>query len=306
MTDMLEGKQHLSLKRAVYVAENAYLNGKLDYENDFCKPIKKTSEYLYRLITANNWWHYKTAKQIALCNYFFYPCSGNEYNTFDYDFSCEYTSNDWHYQLVSRTLKKHKGQCRSLPWTFKLLAEEMGADVQIAHVPRHCILMYKDEDNLFPEDWVYVSLSSKQYQSSLWIKDFFAVEDSAIIAGTYLTPLTDIQMIASQLCDLAMVYVDRFHKYDNFSLKCAETSLKYYCMNPNAIIVKGKSAMALLEQYLKNNEYQKDAYTDKLEKLNKQCIAMLKATHWTQETPELRKRWTQDVSNRCQTKTHKK
>lgn len=83
----------------------------------------------------------------------------------------------------------------------------------------------------FPEDWVYVSLSSKQYQSSLWIKDFFAVKDSAIKRFCYYSrnipyPAYRYSMIASQLCDLAMVYVDRFHKYDNFSLKCAETSLK--------------------------------------------------------------------------------
>ena len=49
-----------------------------------------------------------------------------------------YPDGDWHYQLTSRTLKSHKGQCRSLPWTFKLIAEELGAEACIAHAPwRH-------------------------------------------------------------------------------------------------------------------------------------------------------------------------
>ena len=71
---------------------------------------------------------------------------------------------DWRYQLVSRTIKTHKGQCHSLPWTFKLYAEELGANVSLAHAPRHCFIMYKDEDNLFPEDWVNVETTAQQYQ----------------------------------------------------------------------------------------------------------------------------------------------
>ena len=72
-----------------------------------------------RMIVANRWENYKTAKQIALCNYFFYPCSGNGQNPFRYDFSKEYSEEDWQHQLVSGTLKTHKGQCHSLPMGFQ-------------------------------------------------------------------------------------------------------------------------------------------------------------------------------------------
>ena len=34
--DMLEGKEPLSIKRSVFLAEWAYLDGNLDYESDFC------------------------------------------------------------------------------------------------------------------------------------------------------------------------------------------------------------------------------------------------------------------------------
>lgn len=120
ITNMLEGRTPLSVRRAVFLAEWAYLDGNLDYERDFCEPIRKGADYLRRMIVANQWEKYKTAKQIALCNFFFYPCSGNGQNPFLYDFSREYPEDDWHYQLVSRTIKTHKGQCHSLPWTFKL------------------------------------------------------------------------------------------------------------------------------------------------------------------------------------------
>ena len=293
IADMLEGRTALSIRRAVFVAEWAYLDGNLDYENDFCKPIKKGTEYLKRMIAINHWEDYKTAKQIALCNFFFYPCSGNGQQPYEYDFSNEYPKDDWHYQLVSRTIKMHKGQCHSLPWAFKLYAEELGTNVSLAHAPRHCFIMYKDEDDLFPEDWVNVEITAHQYQPTWGIKEHFAISDSAIAVGAYLTPITDTQAVACQLADLALGYYDKYKRYDGFTLKCVETSLKFYPMNPNAIITKGKSLDAILEQYLEQNGHLRDEYTDVLDIQSKQCMQDLKATHWTQETEELRNKWEQ-------------
>lgn len=291
ITDMLEGRTPLSVRRAVFLAEWAYLDGNLDYERDFCEPIRKGADYLRRMIAANQWEKYKTAKQIALCNFFFYPCSGNGQNPFLYDFSKEYPDDDWHYQLVSRTIKTHKGQCHSLPWTFKLYAEELGADVYLTHAPRHCFIMYKDKDNLFPEDWVNVETTAQQYQPTWAIKEHFAISDSAIAVGTYLTPITDVQTVACQLADLALGYYHKYNRYDEFTLKCAEASLKYYSMNPNVIITKGKSLDAILQQHLEQNGYLRDAYTDANDAQFRQCMQDLKATHWTQETEELRVKW---------------
>ena len=293
ISDMLEGTTPLSVKRAVFLAEWAYLDGNLNYERDFCEPIKKGADYLKRMITANQWEKHQTAKQIALCNFFFYPCSGNGHNPFQYDFSKEYPEDDWQYQLVSRTIKTHKGQCHSLPWAFKLYAEELGADVYLSHAPRHCFIMYKDEDNLFPEDWVNVEVTAQQYQPTWAIKEHFAISDSAITVGTYLTPVTDVQTIASQLADLALGYYHKYKRYDKFTLECAEFSLKYYAMNPNAIIIKTKSLDTLLQQHLGQNGHVKDAYTDWNDSQYRQCMRDLHSTHWTQETEELRNKWNQ-------------
>ena len=293
ITDMLEGRIPLSIRRAVFLAEWAYLDGYLDYERDFCEPIKKGADYLRRMIAANHWEKYKTSKQIALCNFFFYPCSGNGQNPFKYDFSKEYPDDDWYYQLVSRTIKTNKGQCHSLPWAFKLYAEELGADVYLAHAPRHCFIMYKNDDNLFPENWVNVEITAQQYQPTWAIKEHFAISDSAITVGTYLTPITDVQTVACQLADLALGYYNKYKHYDEFTLRCAETSLKHYSMNPNAIITKGKSLDAILQQHLEQNGYIRDAYTDAIDLQSRQCMQDLNATHLTQETEELRNKWNQ-------------
>lgn len=154
--------------------------------------------------------------------------------------------------------------------------------------------MYKDEDHLFPEYWVNVELTSQQYQPTFWIKEHSAIKDSAIIAGTYLTPISDVQTVACQLADLASGYYDKYKCYDEFTLKCAETSLRYYAMNPNAIVTMGKSLNALLKRRLEQNGNHRDAYTDILYYRSLQCMQALKATYWTQETEELRRKWQQN------------
>ena len=70
MTSMLEGITDLSIKRAVFLSEWAYLDGNLDYEKDFCEEINRVSNFINSFISVNHLEKYKTAKQMALCEYF--------------------------------------------------------------------------------------------------------------------------------------------------------------------------------------------------------------------------------------------
>ena len=292
MAYMLDGKAPISIRRAVFMTEWSYLDGNLDYEKDFCAPILKDVSYMRRWKNANNLSKYKTAKQITLCNFFFYPWSGNRYIPFTYDFD-EQTPDSWEHQLVSKVLKTHKGQCHSLPCTFMLYAEEFGADVYLARAPRHCFIMYKDEDNQFPEDWVNVEVTAQQYQPTWAIKEHFEITDSAVLVGTYLTPLTKEETIAYQLSELALSYYYKYGRYDAFTLKCAVKALEHYKMNPTAIIIKAKSLESHLMEYLKYNGGLCDFVTDELDSKLLQCSKDLDSTHWTQETEELRQKWKQ-------------
>ncbi len=64
-------------------------------------------------------------------------------------------------------------------------------------------------------------------------------------------------------------------------------------MNPNAIIVKMKSLESLLNKHLIKNGHHRDSYTDMIDSQYMQCARQLCATHWTQETDELRAKWNQ-------------
>lgn len=69
--------------------------------------------------------------------------------------------------------------------------------------------MYKDEDNFTPEDWINLELTTHQMQPTWWIKKDFEICDSAILVGTYMTPLTDVQTVACQMADLALGYAKK-------------------------------------------------------------------------------------------------
>lgn len=75
MSDMLAGRDSLSIKRAVYLAEWAYHEGKLDYQADLCNEIDRIINFIRILYRENNFNKYKTGKQMALSAYIFSHCS---------------------------------------------------------------------------------------------------------------------------------------------------------------------------------------------------------------------------------------
>ncbi|MCM1519830.1 MAG: hypothetical protein NC098_03515 [Lachnoclostridium sp.] len=296
MSDMLTGRDSLSIKRAVFLAEWAYSEGNLDYKTDFCDEIERITVFLNKLYHVNGLNKYKTGKQMALNEYFFRPYSGNQYRPYTYDFeSMSLYENQWEHQFVTKVLKSHKGQCRSLPWLYKILAKETDTDVYITYGPSHCYIMYKDEDNLTPEDWINLELTAHQMQPSWWIKEDLEISDSAIHAGTYMKPLTDIETVASQMSDLASGYKEKFNRYDEFTLYCAIRSLEFYPMNPNAWIIKGKSLESIIHNHLETTGYFIDEYASHLIYLMEKTKLQLDNTHMTIEKDEDRKRRIQQL-----------
>ena len=291
MSDMLAGRDSLSIKRAVFMAEWAYYEGKLDYKIDFCNEIDRIVKYINLFYDANKFSSYKTGKQMALNEYFSRPYSGNYYKPYTYDFkSFSEDKESWDSQFVSKVLKTHNGQCRSLPWLYKILANEVDANVSLAHAPSHCYIMYKDEDNFTPEDWINLELTTHQMQPTWWIKKDFEICDSAILVGTYMTPLTDVQTVACQMADLALGYAKKFHRYDEFTFYCANRSLEFYPMNPNAWLIRGKSLDRMFRIHLARTGDRFDKYAAHLLQLIKESKSHFDKTYITEENEEIKKR----------------
>lgn len=289
ISGMLAGRDTLSIKRAVFLAEWAYYEGNLNYKSDFCDEIDRITKFLRLFYNVNKLNSYRTGGQMALNAYFSTPYSGNGYEPYTYDIEPLLEDNEsWEHQFVSKVLKTHKGQCRSLPWMYKILAKEIGAEVSLAHAPRHCYIMYRDEDNLTPEEWINLEVTTNQMVPTWWIKQDFQICDSAVQVGTYMTPLTDIETIACQLAELSFGYWKKFHRYDEFTFYCASRSLEFYPMNPNAWIIRGKSLERMIQNHLKRTRNKIDEYVSNLIVLMEETKAQLDRTYMTEETEEIR------------------
>lgn len=289
MSDMLLGRSKLSIKRAVYIAEWAYYGGKLDYKKGFCDEIDRIVTFVNLFYDTNKLASYKTGKQMALNEYFFRPYSGNQYKPYTYDFeSFSKEDSPWERQFVSKVLKTHNGQCRSLPWMYKILAKEIGADVSLAFAPGHCYIMYKDEDKQTPENWINLELTTHQMQPAWWIKQDFEICDSAIQVGTYMTPLTDVETVACQMAELALGYKEKFNRYDEFTFNCASRSLEFYPMNPNAWIIRGKSLERMIQNHFARNGNIVDDHATYLLNLMEDTKQKLRRTHMTEATEEFK------------------
>lgn len=298
IADMLDGKKTISIKRAVFLSEWAYLDGKLDYQKDFCDEISRIAHYINNVILLNKFDKYKTAKQFSLCNYFFRPCNGNGKVPYEYDLGEEYPRGDWHHQLVSKTLRTHKGQCHTLPMTFKLIAEELKADAFIAIAPGHSYIMYKDDDDHYPEEWVNVETTTHEYLPTFAIKEHYLIKDSAVLVGTYMKPLTDLETVACQLAHLSMSYLEKYpNHYDAFTYICAIKTLQYYAKNTNAIIIASNSLDAFLLNHLQKNGGFQDKYTDEIDRLQLIYKQMLDNTYMTVVTDDLDDKWSNEWKN---------
>ena len=264
MVDMLDGKTPLSIKRAVFLAEWAYMDGKLDY-GKYCRHIDSVVVFLNKFIKANGLEQYKTAKNMALIEYFFNPWSGNGYKPFIYDHNDIDSKEDFSQQFVSKVIRTHKGQCRSLPYYYKILAEAIGAETYIAYAPIHTFIRYPDADNLFPEDWVNVELTTHQLAPEFHYVEAFEINDKALQNKVYLNPLTDRETVASQLADLAFGYSVKYGVYDDFTWLCSIKSLEYYPQKYNTHITKGKTLESLLMGYLAHNGNKVDKYVESLQ-----------------------------------------
>lgn len=252
IADMLYGKTPLSIKRAVFLMEWAFLDGNIDYDW-YCGSIDKATAYIKKFIEVNELEKYKTGKNLALYDYFTQPLSGNGYKPFTYDLSEAADKEGFATRFVTKVIRTNTGQCHSLPLYYRILAEAIGAEAYLTLAPQHSFIRYRNDDNFFPEYWVNVELTSHQIQPEFWIKEHSGITDSMIENKVYLHPLSVSETIACQLIELAWGYAYKYGSSDDFMWLCAIKALEYFPQNLRAIYLKGYVLNSLLAYHLTSN-----------------------------------------------------
>ena len=226
--EMLHGIKPLSFKRAVFLSENAYYDGMLDY-NVFCTEIERIKAILHKMIIAKNLQNFKTAGNWAIFDYLTDTIPENNFKPYTYDIENLLGPQDSKAAMVSNLLKTRKGNCHSLPYLYKILADEMNVEAFLALAPLHFYIRHRDEQG----KWWNLELTTGTFSRTSFIIESFDVPDDGIESGLYMKALSEKESVALCLYDLLAYYDKKTGIYYGELVRTAYTEgIKVY---PNSL-----------------------------------------------------------------------
>lgn len=220
---MLEGKKPIDFKRAVFLTENAYYDGQLNW-TFYCKQIDSITIKVNQMIVAKGLQKFKTAGNWAVFTYMTEKIPENNYQPMAYDFENFMGEDDYNSFMVSTLLDTKKGNCHSLPYLYKILADEVNVEAFIATAPMHVYVKHKDEQG----KWWNLELTSGTFSRTSFIMESFNVSDAGMESGLYMKPLDGKELLTLCLSDLMDYYEKKTGKYYGAIVqKAYQTGLKY-------------------------------------------------------------------------------
>jgi len=241
INNMLEGKQPLSLGRAVFLVENAYYNNTLNYD-DFQKNINDQLQFCNEKIREdkldpnNNMVKNMMLFRLISDTLKIKP-KGTErtitHLPIKYDLDDYKSEKKFDSHFVSKLMKSGSGQCYSMPLYYLVLAEQMGAKAHWAFSPQHSYIKIQDEDGT----WYNLELTCNAILSDAHYMNSGYIKAEAIRNRIYLEPLDKKEAVAQILIELAGGYYEKFG-LDDFYLNCANTSSKYQKNQLDPLILK--------------------------------------------------------------------
>lgn len=271
LENMLSQKQPVSFKYAVFLTENLSMDNALIYS--------KFSEHITKLATLVKYWmdfnplknyHFSDSLNV-LKNYALYTFfrdtlkmtanPGGEFLhlPYTYDFNDYSGEKDWRMMFVTKLLTTHTGNCHSLPYLYKMLADEIDATCWLALAPNHMYISNRCKKT----GWYNTELTSGSFPIDSWIMASGYLPLKAVQSGIYMDTLSNQQSIALCVLDLAKGYEHKTRNYyDGFILKCCDLSLRYFPLNIQAMLLKAETLKRVYEkQRLDKSSISKETYS---------------------------------------------
>lgn len=300
-----------SLKRTVFLVENAYYNNTLSYQEyskqlsdiiTFCKDRLKEKKLsskdalsvnmmLHQYFSDTIWYKSKSAKAVH------YP--------YTYDFEDYMGKSDWTKMFVTKLLDKRSGQCHSMPLLYCILSEEINSGATLAFSPQHTYVKFKDAKGR----WCNLELTNGKITSDAWILGSGYIKSEAIRNGVYMHPLNKKQVIASCLFDLAQGYTVKYG-FDAFSLQVVNKVLELDSTNIHAWMFKADYYTNLFNyiayQYGKPRlaTLQKDTRAMQVYNTRNTLYAKLDNIGYSEMPAEAYEQWLSSVNNEKSKKEH--
>lgn len=248
LNSMLVDEKNYSFKKAVLSVENAYLDNQLDtlFTNNQIKLLNNLSNSIINSRTLEYSEKDKDImnKRASIFSIMHDTIQINHQNEeyrfmpFSYDFNDVFGHKTRENLFVSKLLQTHKGNCHSLPYLYKILAEELGITANLALAPNHVYIKHRSvKDGMYNTE-----LTSGIFPIDAWIMASGFVHIDAIRNGVYMKALNNRESIALVLIDLADNYNAKFPNNDGtFILKCCETAIKEYPNFATALILQAET-----------------------------------------------------------------
>ena len=294
MNLMLSGQKPKDVKRAIFLVENAYYGGNLDY-NRHCLQLDTIKTILRQIVRDKHLEKNPIAYNYAIFSYMKEQNIYNKGRTCDYDFDDYLALKDPTKTFVTKLLNTRKGNCHSLPLLYKILANEMGADAHIAFAPLHVYIKHLDDK----KEWVNIELTSATFPSDGHIMSESGITLEAAKSGIFMHALDELQTIAYCMAYLGETYFKQYGAKD-FVLKTSNKALEYY---PNllaalllkvqvygiwhnqvneGLLLKGKSKSQI--EHLKELRSKLTALTNKLSKLGYKSVSQKEYARWQNQS----------------------
>lgn len=262
LADIKEGMDStipFSFKQICFVTENTFFDNQLDYRKFDAKILQLKSivlawmqanplkNYAYRDSADfhKNLAIYKTLKDTIK---FINDTNFYAHLPYTYDFVDFLGNGDWSRMFISKLLATHKGNCHSLPYLYKILADELSANCWLSLAPNHLYI----KNRCKKIGWYNTELTSDEFPIDAWITASGYIPLNAIQNGIYMDTLSDLQAIALCVLDLAKGYEFLTKNYeDGFILKCCDLVLKYHPVNVQAILLKAETLKRVYEKQIR-------------------------------------------------------
>lgn len=249
LQNMQSGIEVYSLKRAIFLIENAWHNNKLNYTNYSNKIDQKTK--LINSIAKKEGIDLTNSLGLnyVIQRLYYQSITDSENNIhtpFEYDFDDYMGEKDWSKMFVTKLLNNGKGQCHSLPLLYLILAEQCGATAWLSYAPEHSFIIFSDNHK---RSFYNFETTNGNIVSTDWIMESGFVNTASIRNRIYLDTLGKEQLISSLINDLVMGYTNKFG-YDAFVAEMVNYALYLNPKNVQGHILKADIQILKTEQAL--------------------------------------------------------
>ncbi|CAA7388029.1 tetratricopeptide repeat protein [Chryseobacterium fistulae] len=255
--NMLNDKQKYSFKDAVFSVENAYFQGKLDtvqlnneirFLTKFAKAIIANRDLNYKQSDKDKVSKYAAIYSI-MCQTLSIAVKDTviQYKPFNYDFKDVFGHNDITNLFVSKLLTTKKGNCNSMPYLYKILAEELGETANLALAPNHVYIKHQIKS----DGWYNTELTSGMFPQDSWLMASGYIHLDAIKNGVFMKALNNKESLALCLFDLAQAYNRNFPGNDGeFVLKAVNRAIEISPNFAKALILRAETHKQQFEKLM--------------------------------------------------------